>query len=46
MEISRRLIETCGKAGGFTFTSTSMDEASPENVKAVFETVRRYGVYT
>ena len=42
----RKLIDTCGKGGGYIMdTSALLDEAKPENVKALFETTREYGVY-
>jgi hypothetical protein len=40
------LIDTCGKDGGYIMdTSALLDEAKPENVKAMFEFTREYGVY-
>ena len=45
-EYCRRLIDTCGKDGGYVMdTSALLDEARPENVKAMFEFTREYGVY-
>ncbi len=42
----RKLIDRVGKGGGFIMApSTSMDDARPENVKAMFDTTREYGVY-
>jgi hypothetical protein len=42
----RRLIDICGKGGGFIMTSTCVDEARPENMRAMIEVTRRYGRYT
>ncbi|MCS7261001.1 MAG: hypothetical protein NZ765_09495 [Anaerolineae bacterium] len=40
------LIDTVGKDGGYIMdTSALLDEAKPENVKAMFEFTREYGVY-
>lgn len=42
----RKLIDYCGKGGGYIMdTSALLDEAKPENVKAMFEFTREYGVY-
>jgi uroporphyrinogen-III decarboxylase len=42
----KKLIETVGKGGGYILdTSTGLDDAKPENVKAMFEAVREYGGY-
>jgi hypothetical protein len=42
----RMLIETVGADGGYIMSSGgSMDDARPENVKAMFEATREYGVY-
>lgn len=42
----KQLIDTCGKDGGYIMdTSALLDEARPENVKAMFEFTRSYGVY-
>lgn len=42
----KALIDTCGKGGGYILdTSALVDEARPENVKAMFEFTREYGVY-
>ncbi len=42
----RQLIDTCGKDGGYIMdTSALLDEAKPENVRAMFEITREYGVY-
>lgn len=40
----RRLIDTVGRDGGFILdTSTSLDDARPENVRALFEAAGAYG---
>lgn len=45
-EYCKKLIDTCGKDGGYIMdTSALLDEAKPENVKAMFEFTRDYGVY-
>ncbi len=42
----KKLIDTCGKGGGYIMdTSALLDEAKPENVKAMFEFTREYGRY-
>jgi uroporphyrinogen-III decarboxylase len=42
----KRLIDTVGKGGGYIMDSaTGLDDAKPENVKAMFEFTREYGVY-
>jgi len=42
----RRLIETVAKKGAFIIdASTILDNARPENVKALFDTAREYGAY-
>jgi hypothetical protein len=42
----KELIDTCAPGGGFLFeTSAGFDNAIPENVEAMFETVKTYGVY-
>ncbi len=42
----RRLIETVGKDGGYIMDAASnLEEAKPENVRAMFETTLKYGVY-
>jgi uroporphyrinogen-III decarboxylase len=43
-EYCRKLIETCGKGGGFILSNgSSIDEAKPENVKAMIDSVKKYG---
>lgn len=45
-EYCRKLIETCGKGGGFILSNgSSIDEAKPENVKAMIDSVKKYGLY-
>jgi uroporphyrinogen-III decarboxylase len=42
----KKLIDTVGKSGGYIMdASTGLDDAKPENVKAMFEFTREYGVY-
>ncbi len=42
----RRLIEVAGKGGGFILDAGAViDEARPENVRAVFQAAKDYGVY-
>ena len=41
----RNLIRVCGKDGGFIMTATALDEAHPENVKAMMDVTRSYGRY-
>ncbi len=41
----RNLIKVCGKDGGFIMTATALDEAKPENVKAMIDVTKRYGRY-
>jgi hypothetical protein len=41
----KNLIKVCGKDGGFIMTATALDEASPENVKAMIDITRSYGRY-
>ena len=42
----RKLIDAVGKGGGYIMdSSTGLDDAKPENVKAMFEFTREYGVY-
>jgi len=42
----KKLIDVCGRGGGFIMDSaTGLDDAKPENVKAMFEFTREYGVY-
>ncbi len=41
----RNLIKVCGKDGGFIMTATCLDEARPENVKAMIDITKSYGRY-
>jgi hypothetical protein len=42
----RKLIDGVGKGGGFIMdSSTVVDDAKPENVKAMFDVTKEYGVY-
>jgi uroporphyrinogen-III decarboxylase len=42
----KKLIDSVAKGGGYIMdTSTGLDDAKPENVKALFEFTREYGVY-
>jgi len=42
----KQLIATIGRDGGYIMdTSTGLDDAKPENVRAMFEATREYGVY-
>ena len=45
-EYCKKLIDYCGKDGGYIMdTSALLDEARPENVRAMFEFTREYGIY-
>ena len=42
----KKLIDTVGQGGGFVVGNGAFfDEAKPENVKAMVDTAREYGVY-
>jgi uroporphyrinogen-III decarboxylase len=42
----KKLIDTVAKGGGYIMdTSTGLDDAKPENVRALFDFTREYGVY-
>jgi uroporphyrinogen-III decarboxylase len=42
----KKLIDTVGRGGGFIMSpSTGLDNAKPENVKAMFDVTKEYGVY-
>jgi hypothetical protein len=46
MEHCRRLIKTVAKKGAFIMDASSgLDDAKPENVRALFDATREYGVY-
>jgi hypothetical protein len=45
-EYCRKLIDVAGKDGGFVMSSgCTIDEAKPENVRAMFDSTKEYGVY-
>ena len=45
-EYCRNLIKVCGKGGGFILTNaSSIDEAKPANIRAMVDSVKKYGVY-
>jgi uroporphyrinogen-III decarboxylase len=45
-DYAKKLIDTAGKGGGFIMSNGAFfDEAKPENVKAMVEVTREYGVY-
>ncbi|MCW4037128.1 MAG: hypothetical protein NWF13_00165 [Candidatus Bathyarchaeota archaeon] len=46
-EYCRNLIKTCGEGGGFILTSSTglTNEAKPENVRAMIDSVKKYGEY-
>jgi hypothetical protein len=42
----KQLIDTVGRDGGYIMdSSTGLDDAKPENVKAMFEFTKEYGIY-
>ena len=42
----KKLIDTAGKGGGYIMSNGAFfDEAKPENIKAMVETAKEYGVY-
>jgi hypothetical protein len=42
----KKLIDVVGKRGGFIMdASTNLDDAKPENLKAMFEFTKEYGRY-
>jgi putative intracellular protease/amidase len=42
----KKLIDVVGKDGGFIMdASTVVDDAKPDNLKAMFAITREYGVY-
>jgi uroporphyrinogen-III decarboxylase len=42
----KKLIDEVGRGGGFILSpSTGLDNARPENVKAMFDVTKEYGVY-
>ena len=45
-DIAKRLIDYCGRDGGFVMSSrTPVDDARPENLKALIDFTIEYGVY-
>jgi len=45
-DYAKKLIDTAGKGGGFILSNGAFfDHAKPENVKAMVETAKEYGVY-
>lgn len=45
-ERCRELIEVCAPGGGYILTgSATMDRGNPDNLRAVMEAAREYGVY-
>jgi len=45
-EYCRQLIETCAPGGGYILTGGAyMDEGNPDNLRAVMEAAKEYGVY-
>ena len=42
----KKLIDVCGRGGGYIMdSSTGLDDAKSENVRAMFDFTREYGVY-
>ncbi len=41
----KKLIDVCGKDGGYILTNMPIDFANPENVKAMIDFTKEYGVY-
>jgi uroporphyrinogen-III decarboxylase len=45
-ENCRKLIETCAPGGGYILTGAAgMNEGNPDNLRAMMEAAREYGVY-
>ena len=45
-DYAKKLIDTCGKGGGYLMANgVALDEAKPENVKAMIDATKEYGVY-
>ena len=44
-EYCKKLIKVCGKGGGFIMGTAGLDEAKPENLRAVVDMVKKYGRY-
>jgi hypothetical protein len=41
----KKLIDVCGKDGGYILTNMPIDFANPENIKAMVDFTKEYGVY-
>ena len=45
-EHCRRLIETCGKGGGYILTGAAgMNEGNPDNLRTFMDAAKQYGIY-
>ena len=45
-EHCRKLIEACGKGGGYILAGgANIDEGNPDNLRAMMEAAKEYGVY-
>jgi uroporphyrinogen-III decarboxylase len=45
-EYCRKIIEVCGKGGGYILTGGAIiDEANPDNLRALLEAAKEYGIY-
>jgi len=44
-EYCKKLITVCGKGGGFIMGTAGLDEAKPANLKALVDTIKKYGRY-
>ncbi|MFC2011712.1 uroporphyrinogen decarboxylase family protein [Chloroflexota bacterium] len=45
-EYCRKLIEVCGRGGGYILSAgSSVDSAPPENIRVMMEAAKEYGVY-
>jgi uroporphyrinogen-III decarboxylase len=45
-EYCRKLIEVCGEGGGYILTAaSSVEQTTPENLRAFMEAAKEYGVY-
>jgi uroporphyrinogen-III decarboxylase len=44
--VVRKLIETCAPGGGYIVSGgATFDKAKPENIRAMMDAVKEYGVY-
>jgi len=44
-EYCKKLIKVCGKSGGFILSAGSaIDQSKPENIKAMVDSAKKYGV--